>query len=117
MLGIEWIPNNQFSITIHGPQQSCYDGYLTDVCAQQGIQIIDHFKFYDPNNPHDAIYTVWDERRWVNGYNENNVSGGRDADVDDCDQCNMLYEGDVEFAQIYNYNFTNYLSPGQNVLL
>ena len=56
--GLTWLPGNKFQITLHGPTQNCYVDEAPDVdlCLQQGIQIIDHFKFYDTTN--NEIYTV-----------------------------------------------------------
>ncbi|RGB39331.1 hypothetical protein C1646_754649 [Rhizophagus diaphanus] len=101
--GVKWLPNNQVSITLHGPP---HDG---DKCQQQGIEIVSGFKFYILNK---TPFIFWDERRWINGYNENNVSGGRDGK-----DCSKLYEGDIDFEMIQTYDPNEFASPGQQVAL
>ncbi|CAB4410310.1 unnamed protein product [Rhizophagus irregularis] len=98
---VKWLSNNQVSISLHGPP--------TDKCIQQGIEIVSDFKFYILNK---VPYIFWSERRWINGYNENNISGGRDGK-----DCSKLYEGAVDYELISTYDPNEFAPPGQQVAL
>ncbi|PKC06177.1 hypothetical protein RhiirA5_495278 [Rhizophagus irregularis] len=98
---LKWLPNNQVLISLHGPP--------TDKCIQQGIEIVSDFKFYILNK---VPYILWNERRWINGYTENNISGGRDGK-----DCSKLYEGAVDHELTSTYDPNEFASPGQKVAL
>lgn len=98
---VEWLANNQVAISLHGPPQ--------DECQQQGVEIVSDFTIYIQNK---QPYTFWKERRWINGYNEDNVSGGKNGK-----DCSKLYEGDVNYTLISSYDPKEFAPPGQEVAL
>ncbi|CAG8694903.1 12066_t:CDS:2 [Rhizophagus irregularis] len=60
----------QVSVTVHGPQRVSNPGHVP-CCLQQGPMIIGNYIFYK-GNPEYLIATIWEGRKWVNGYSEDN---------------------------------------------
>ena len=83
-----------------------------DYCYQEGIEIINHYKFTYNGN---VIYTVWDERRWVNGYNEDNITGGKYGKANKCMDCSKLYHGSIDYVQTDYYDPAKFPPPGTNI--
>jgi hypothetical protein len=86
-----------------------------DWCYQGGVEIIKLYRFETQDGK--RLYTLWEGRHWVNGYNEVNVSGGRDGQVQSCDKCGALYEGAIDYNRTDNYDPKNFPPPGSRVYL
>jgi hypothetical protein len=73
------------------------------------VKVYNHYKFTHYGN---EIYTVWDERRWVNGHSEDNISGGKYGQVSQCIDCSKLYHGGIDYIQTDYYDPAKFPTPG-----
>ncbi|CAB4434999.1 unnamed protein product [Rhizophagus irregularis] len=115
ILDTTFTSNNQISVTVHGPQRVSNPGHVP-CCLQQGPMIIGNYIFYK-SDPEYPIATIWEGRKWVNGYSEDNSVDPNDCIYESQTVCDEVYEGAINYTRVDNFDPSLFPDPGHFVTL
>lgn len=61
-----------------------------------------------------SIYSMWSDREWVNGYNDDNI---QHCDRSGCHNCDSEYQGQQDYLRADTVDRSKFPPPGSTITL